>query len=143
MRPTDGARSEPKEFIYTSSDSILTGTKRPRHNESSSLSGITSMFTIGGSGSIIPPIIPTTVQSLTDSLDKNSLNSSLNLEEALNMVNSEELDRYSTYYLFSSNNSLIKLFFVCITRALIFLGSEAYNQQFYFTARKDCCMKLK
>lgn len=85
VRPSDHARSEPKEFLYTPSGSVRAGVKRQRQQTESSSSSYSGLKYSSGE-------IPTTVQSLTKSMKCLSSNS-LDLQEAMKDVNSEEFER--------------------------------------------------
>lgn len=84
VRPTDNARSDPKEFIYTPSENTTLGTKRQRSNENE-LSEFVSKWSSYA------------VQNLTNRFDSHSISDSVNLS-VLNDVNSAELDKCIAEY---------------------------------------------
>ena len=87
LRPSDGSRSEPREFVYFPTANYRPGTKRSRIEYSSSESW---------GNSVGPEEIPLTVEAL--SLGNQPVLKSSEIEAALKDVNSDEFNKIFTEF---------------------------------------------
>lgn len=105
-RPSDGARSEPKDFVFTPNVNVPVGSKRPRTNYSSS----SSYNSYGNSSGELPTIV--TNMTYPPNVETNLFGEDLDLITVSKLIDSDDFKEMchkdpDLWRMFSSENMVI------------------------------------